>query len=97
MSWIHRRVRHLACAKLNEEIQASQAAYPTLEPWLLAPFRHTTTVLARVATRRKFTDEQRQALGETFISAIPQIMQACAENPERLYRDVLPEGVVAAL
>ncbi|MDC6379127.1 energy transducer TonB [Pseudomonas graminis] len=91
--WLHRSLRHLSCAKFNKRFEDFQQNASDLEQVEMSVFRHTYSVLARVATYRKLSDEQRFALGDALADAVPEVIQRCGANPELRYKDVLPDEV----
>ena len=93
VTWLHRGLRHLSCAKFNKRLEDFQQTSSGLETIDMSVFRHSYKVLARVATYRKLSDEQRFALGDALEEAAPGIIQRCAANPELRYKDVLPDQV----
>jgi hypothetical protein len=91
--WLHRSLRHLSCAKFNKRFEDFQQNASDLEQVEMSVFRHTYSVLARVATYRKLSDEQRFALGDALADAVPEVIQRCRANPALRYKDVLPDQV----
>lgn len=95
--WIRQRVRWASCLMFNRALTDFQARSPD-RAWVdMHYFTYTFKVLARSATRLKMTDEQREETGGAFVVAIPQIVAACKAQPDRRYRDVLPERIQAML
>jgi hypothetical protein len=91
--WLHRSLRHLSCAKFNKRFEDFRQNSSDLEQVEMSVFRHTYSVLARVATYRKLSDEQRFALGDALAEAVPEVIQRCRANPALRYKDVLPDQV----
>lgn len=89
--WIRQRVRWVSCSMFNNALADFQAHSPD-RVWVdMHYFAYTFKVLARSATRLKMTDEQREETGHALVAAVPQIVAACRAQPDRRYRDVLPE------
>ncbi|WP_419789368.1 energy transducer TonB [Pseudomonas petrae] len=93
VTWLHRSLRHLTCTRFNNRLEDFQQNSSGLEEIDMSVFRHTFKVLARVATYRKLSDEQRFALGDALAVAAPEVIQRCGANPELRYKDVLPDEV----
>jgi|GEM_PF-1401010 len=89
--WVRQRVRWVSCSMFNKALSDFQAHSPD-QAWIdMHYFAYTFMSLARAATRLKMTDEQREETGEVLVAAVPQIVAACRAQPDRRYRDVLPE------
>ena len=97
ITWLHRGLRHLTCTTFNKRMQDFHQTSSGLEVIEMSVFRHTYKVLARVATYRKLTDEQRFALGDALAEAVPDVIQRCRENPALRYKEVLPDQVRSML
>ena len=93
VTWLHRRLRHLTCTTFNKHMEDFHQTSSALEVIEMSVFRHTYKVLARVATYRKLTDEQRFELGDALAEAVPDVIQRCRENPALRYKEVLPHQV----
>lgn len=95
--WIRQRVRWVSCSMFNKALADFQVRSPD-RAWVdMHYFAYTFKVLARSATRQKMTDEQREETGEALVAAIPKIAAACKAQPDRRYRDALPERIQAML
>jgi TonB family protein len=97
IAWLRRRIRHMSCASFNKALDAFNTSPNGLPVTDMSAFRHTFTVLARLATHQKLSDDQRAALGDSLTNGIPETISQCRSNPGLRYRDVLPELVRAIL
>lgn len=95
--WARSQVRHLSCHTLNKAVEAFRTDSPARDMMDMRYFRYTFMWLARHATLRKMSDQQRAELGDDFAQAIPAVINACTKAPQLRYRDVLPDVVRAVL
>lgn len=91
--WVRRYIRELSCKKFNKALAAFQSNSPERVLPDMHVFTYTFKVLARSATRQKMTDEQRAAIGDDFVRAMPEVVELCAQQPALRYRHSLPDNI----
>jgi TonB family protein len=93
MARMRSRIRSLSCAKINEEVEYLKQKIPDEHAIEIPTFRHTRQLLAQKAQREKLSFAADKEIADQFLSAMPEMLNKCRENPELKYLDLLPEAV----
>jgi len=89
-------LENILCAYLNHEVHASKRDFPNEPLSKVDVFWHAQKYLAASYTRFRVPDEEaREALFSTLEKAVPNIVEACQNNPDRRLGEVLPREITS--
>lgn len=92
-TWVRRRLNHVRCSKVNDELRAFSLRSPDEPLTVMKYFRETIRQINHHSHYRKVSVAEATAKVGAFIDAIPPIIDMCSNQPNLRYIDLLPNEV----